>query len=177
MLIAPNVMSRQMKAIGSPMLAHVPAPVGTRSAVVAVPKVIALTVLLLALSVVSGLAIWWLFADDPRLARNFEFDAGVVAFSFAFIASLKSQLSPWLAPAYAIASGLFMGGLAFAFEARYPGIATQTVLVTTCVFAAMLLHSDGCLRATPRFRLVVYVVASAGIAMAYLVALWACAEG
>jgi len=162
MLIAPNVISRQMSAIGSPMLAHMPAPIGIRSTAIAVPKVIALTILLLLLSAVAGYAIWWLFADDPRLARNFGFGAGVVA---------KPQLSVWLAPAYALAGGLFMGGLAFAFEARYPGIALQTVLVTACVFAAMLgLYSGGWLRATPRFRLVVYV-STAGIALAYLVAI------
>jgi len=76
-----------------------------------------------------------------------------------------------LAALYAIAGGLFAGGLSLAFEARFPGIAVQTVLVTACVFATMLmLYSGGWLRATPRFRLVVYT-ATADIALAYLVAI------
>lgn len=167
MLIAPG----HTRAIGSPLLIHVGAPGGARTASLVVPKVIGATVLLLVLSVAAGLAIWWLFPDDPSLACNFGFGAGVVAFSFAFIASFKPQFSPWPAPLYAIAGGLFMGGLAFAFEQRYPGIALQTVLVTACVFVSMLvLYSGGWLRATPRFRLVVYV-ATAGIALTYLAAI------
>ncbi|UOD51443.1 Bax inhibitor-1/YccA family protein [Orrella daihaiensis] len=164
-------MTGHLKAVGSPLLAHVPAPTRPSTVTLAVPKVIGATVWLLLLSCVSGYAIWFLFADDATLARNFGFGAGVVAFSFAFIASLKPQLSTWLAPLYAVAGGLFMGGLAFAFEARYPGIALQTVLATACVFVVMLaLYLAGWLRATPRFRLAVYV-ATAGIALAYLVAI------
>ena len=171
MFIAPRGGMRPLNAIGSPMLAHVPAPVGARSSTLAVPKIISVTVLLVLLSAVAGYAVWFMFAGEPRLARNFGFGAGVAAFSFAFIATFKPQLSVWLAPAYALAGGLFMGGLAYAFEARFPGIAIQTVLVTACVFAAMLmLYAGGWLRATPRFRLVVHV-ATAGIALAYLVAI------
>jgi len=60
---------------------------------------------------------------------------------------------------------------AFAFEQRFTGIALQTVLVTGCVFVLLLmLYSGGILRATPRFRLMVYVT-TAGIALAYLVAI------
>jgi uncharacterized YccA/Bax inhibitor family protein len=162
---------RHTNAIGSPLLSHMAAPTGARTASLVVPKVIGATLLLLVLSALAGFAIWLLFPDDAQLARNFGFGAGVVAFSLAFIASFRPQFSSWLAPLYAVAGGLFMGGLAFAFEQQYPGIALQTVLVTACVFASMLmLYSGGWLRATPRFRLVVYV-ATAGIALTYLVAI------
>jgi uncharacterized YccA/Bax inhibitor family protein len=160
-----------MKAIGSPLLSQAAPVTAARTTQVNVPKVMAITALLLVLSAAFGAVVWLLFPQDPRLARNFGFGAGVAAFSFAFIASFKPQWSTWLAPLYAIAGGLFMGGLALSFEARYPGIAIQTVLVTGCVFVAMLmLYTGGWLRATPRFRLVVYV-ATAGIALAYLVAI------
>jgi uncharacterized YccA/Bax inhibitor family protein len=162
----PNV-----RALGSPLLSQVVATSDPRSTTLVVPKVIAATVVLLVLSALAGYGLWWLFPTDAKLARNFGFGAGVLAFSFAFIASFKPQFSGWLAPLYAIAGGLFMGGLAFAFEQQYPGIALQTVLVTGCVFVSMLmLYSGGILRATPRFRLMVYV-ATAGIALAYLVAI------
>jgi len=171
MLMAPRAVSHSLNAAGSPMLTHMPVPSGAPSTTVVVPKLVGLALLLLALSAASGFAVWLMFANDAGLARNFGFGAGVVAFSLAFIASFKPQLSGWLAPLYAIAGGLFAGGLSLAFEARFPGIALQTVLVCACVFATMLmLYSGGWLRATPRFRLVVYV-ATAGIALAYLVAI------
>jgi len=147
MFAAPRAFSRQLNAVGSPMLAHMPAQSGAPSTTLVVPKVIGATLLLLLLSAASGVAIWLMFANDASLARNFGFGAGVVAFSLAFIASFKPQLSGWLAPLYAIAGGLFAGGLSLAFEARFPGIAVQTVLVTGCVFATMLmLYSGGWLR-------------------------------
>ena len=167
----PSLMAGHFKAVGSPLLANVPAPTRPGSVAIVVPKVIGATLWLLLLSALSGYSIWLMFADNPTLARNFGFGAGVVAFSLAFIASFKPELSKWLAPLYAVAGGLFMGGLAYSFEATYPGIALQTVLVTACVFLVMLaLYLAGWLRATPRFQLAVYV-ATAGIALAYLVAI------
>lgn len=167
MLISPS----HTRAIGSPLLSHVADATRERTSTLAVPKVIGATVLLLVLSALSGYAIWLWFPDDPNLARNFGFGAGVLAFGLAFIASFRPQFSIWLAPLYDVAGGLFIGGLAFAFEQQYPGIALQNVLVTACVFASILmLYSGGWLRATPRFQLVVYV-ATAGIALTYLVAI------
>lgn len=168
---APPFSSGYMRAVGSPLLAYMPDPTLARHTQVTVPKIIGITLFLLLVSAVSGYSIWFLFADDPVLARNFGFGAGVAAFSFAFIAALKPQFSTWLAPLYGIAGGLFMGGLSFVLEARFPGIALQTVLVTACVFASMLmLYAGGWLLPTPWLRLVVYM-STAGIALAYLVAI------
>lgn len=67
------------------------------------------------------------------------------------IASFKPELSQWLATLYAIASGLFMGRLAFSFEAKYPGIALQTVQVIACVLVVMFaLKMAGWLRTQPQ---------------------------
>jgi ABC-type glycerol-3-phosphate transport system permease component len=62
-----------------------------------VPKVIGATVARLVLSALAGYGVCWLFPTDAKLARNFGFGAGVLAFSFAFIASFKSQF--WLTSA------------------------------------------------------------------------------
>jgi uncharacterized YccA/Bax inhibitor family protein len=156
-------------AMGSPLLSHVAAVTSDRNTTVLVPKVIGLALILLMFSAVAGYGVWLLFPADAVLARNFGFGAGLVAFGLAITASFKPQWSVWLAPLYALTGGVFMGGLSFTFEQQYPGIALQTVLVTGCVFVSMLLlYSGGILRATPRYRLMVYV-ATIGILLAYLV--------
>ena len=170
------VPARTMQLFGSPMLRGAvlaPADGVVSRRVLAVPKVVVITAFLLGLSLLSGLSLWFLFPVDAgvNFVRNFGFAAGVFAFSMALVASLKPQWSSWIAPLYALAGGLFMAGLARALEVRFPGIAMQTLAISAGVFLVMLaLYLTGLLRATPRFRLVVYV-ATAGIAVVYLLAL------
>jgi uncharacterized YccA/Bax inhibitor family protein len=170
------VPSRSLQMFGSPMLRGAlssPADPLAAKRPMAIPKVVSITVFLLGLSLLSGLLLWFFFPMESgvNFVRNFGFGAGVFAFSMALIASVRPQWSSWLAPLYSIAGGLFMAGLARALEVRFPGIAMQTLAISAGVFVVMLLlYVTGLLRATPRFRLVVYV-ATAGIAMVYLLAL------
>lgn len=138
-------------------------------------RLVGVTLGLLLLSCTAGLIFWWAFpaSNNAAFLRNFGFASGVLAFSIAFVASLKPKWSPCLAPLYAIFSGLFMAGLATAVEARYPGVAFQSAVTTLVVFGVMLaLYAGRWLRATPRFQLAVYV-ATAGIALVYMLALLA----
>lgn len=74
----------------------------------ALHRAIGVTLGLLLLSCMAGRMLWWAFSgsDGVALVPNFGFAAGVMAFSLAFVASLKPQWSHWLAPLYAIASGI-----------------------------------------------------------------------
>ena len=57
---------------------------------------------------------------------------------------------------YALAEGLFLGGISAVFEASYPGIVVQAVLGTFSVFAVMLaLYTSGKFRPTPRMTKIV----------------------
>lgn len=176
-MFLPYRMQAGMQSLGSPLLGAAgiarAAAVGCDGGVLRGWAVVLPVLGLLGLTLVAGLGLWIAFpvTDSGNLVRNFGFGAGVLAFSMAFVASLRPDWSPWLAPLYALASGVFMAGLARALELRFPGIALQSLLITLGVLAVMLgLYARRWLRATPRFRLAVYV-ATGVIATVYLLAL------
>ena len=97
----------------------------------------------------------------------------------AIVISFKKEWSPYLAPAYALLEGLFVGGVSAYFEyaaaspdsryAGYGGIVLQAVGLTFSVIAAMyLLYKFNIIRATQRFKAIIWT-ATAGIGIFYLV--------
>ena len=134
------------------------------------------TFILFVLTVFSFSVVWVLFEDSLVLGnneniqqlRNFSFACGILAFSMAFIANYKVTLSPWIAPLYAIFSGIFLSGLSLSAEMKYPGIAIMTFELTAIVFIFMLVGFKlKILQATKKFKAIVYT-ATATIAMVYL---------
>ncbi|PWU01338.1 MAG: hypothetical protein C5B52_07480 [Bacteroidetes bacterium] len=96
-------------------------------------------------------------------------------FVIAIIMVFKQSWSPWLAPAYALAEGLFVGGVSayfnYAFEKTAPNIIIQAVGLTFGVVIAMyILYNAGVIRATERFKSVI-ITATLGIGIFYLIAL------
>ncbi|MDZ4686520.1 MAG: Bax inhibitor-1/YccA family protein [Planctomycetaceae bacterium] len=72
------------------------------------------------------------------------------------------------APLYALAEGLFLGGLTAVFEMRYPGIAIQGVSATFgTLFALLMAYQSGLIKATENFKLGVFA-ATGGIGVLYL---------
>jgi len=98
----------------------------------------------------------------------------------AIVIMFKKEWSPYLAPAYALLEGLFVGSISAYFEyavssrqggyaGGYGGIVIQAVALTFCVVAAMfLLYKFNIIRATKTFKAIV-VTATAAIALFYLV--------
>ncbi|MFO0919535.1 MAG: Bax inhibitor-1/YccA family protein [Planctomycetaceae bacterium] len=75
------------------------------------------------------------------------------------------------APLYALAQGLFLGGISGIYELRYPGtgIVLQAISATFgTLFALLMAYQSGLIRATENFKLGV-VAATGGIAILYLV--------
>ncbi len=106
---------------------------------------------------------------------------GIVAgLILALIMAFKQQWSPYLAPAYALAEGLFVGGISAFFEyavssrqggyaGGYGGIVIQAVALTLCVVATMyLLYKFNVIRATKTFKAVI-IVATSALALFYIV--------
>lgn len=94
----------------------------------------------------------------------------------AIVLIFKKEWSPYLAPAYALLEGLFVGALSayynFAFAKQAPGIVINAVGLTFGTAIAMyLLYSFKIIKATEKFKAVI-VTATAGIAIFYLIA-WA----
>lgn len=80
----------------------------------------------------------------------------------------KPQWSPMTAPAYAAVEGLFIGGISAIFEARYPGIVVQAVVLTFgTLFCLLVAYRSGMIRATENFKLGV-AAATGGIFLVYM---------
>lgn len=110
--------------------------------------VVGKTGLMLVLVVVAG-AVGW-FSPGLMIVGAI---AGLV---LGLVNSFKREPSPVLIMLYALAEGLFLGGISAVFEASYPGIVAQAVLGTFSVFAVMLaLYTSGKFRPTPRMTKIV----------------------
>lgn len=90
----------------------------------------------------------------------------------AIVLMFKKEWSPFLAPAYALLEGLFVGAVSayynFAFAAKAPFIVMNAVgLTLACAVAMYLLYSFKIIQATQKFKAIV-MTATAGIAIFYL---------
>lgn len=92
-------------------------------------------------------------------------------FALAIIITIKKEWAQYLAPAYALAEGLFLGVVSVLYSSLYDGIVLQAVGITFATFLAMLiLYRTRIIRATEKFKAIVFT-ATAGIALFYLLAL------
>lgn len=94
---------------------------------------------------------------------------GVIGgFILAMITIFKKTWSPVTAPMYALVEGFLLGAISAVFEARFPGIVFQAVLLTFgTLFALLFAYRSGLIKATENFKLGV-VAATGGIALVYL---------
>jgi len=126
------------------------------------------TGILLAL-VLGGAAVTWNAVGQQNANAGPVMMGGLIAgLIFGMITCFKPNWSPVTAPIYAIAEGLFLGGISAFINARYPGIAFQAVGLTFGTLASLLFaYSTGLIRATENFKLGV-VAATGGICLVYL---------
>jgi uncharacterized YccA/Bax inhibitor family protein len=88
---------------------------------------------------------------------------------FAIATVIKKTWAPVTAPLYALCEGLFLGAISAIYEARFPGIVMQAVMLTFGTLAALLMaYRSGLIKATENFKLGV-VAATGAIALLYLV--------
>jgi uncharacterized YccA/Bax inhibitor family protein len=94
--------------------------------------------------------------------------AVLVGFGLALACIFRPKASPFLAPLYALAEGVFLGAISKAFESQWDGIVFQAVLATIGVFFATLaLYVFGVVKVTRKFQAVV-IGATLGILVMYL---------
>lgn len=107
--------------------------------------VIVKTIGLLAIIIAVGALTWF---TVPELF----FVGAIVGLVLGLVNAFKREPSPALIIAYAVAQGVFLGGLSAYFEATWDGIVLQAVVATFATFAACLfLFRSGRVRVTPRF--------------------------
>lgn len=104
------------------------------------------------LMIVAGAVFGWTFAN-PVSNAGIYFVAVAVGFVFGLINAFKREPSPAMISIYAVAQGVFLGGISALFEQRWPGIVFQAVIATLSVFAVVLaLYRSGKVRATPKMN-------------------------
>jgi uncharacterized YccA/Bax inhibitor family protein len=109
------------------------------------------------------------------ITQNMEFPAWswialFVGFGLALVCIFRPKASPFLAPLYAVAEGLFLGVISKAFEIRWDGIVFQAILATVAVFFATLaLYVFGVVKVTRKFQMVV-IGATFGVFLLYIFA-------
>ena len=117
---------------------------------------------------------WYLFEQGANL-QPWVFGSAIGGLILALIISFKPTTAPYLAPAYGLAEGVFVGGISamysYAFTNIDPFLIQKSVGLTFGVVLAMYgLYRFGVIRATQKFRAVVFS-ATAGIAVFYLIAI------
>jgi uncharacterized YccA/Bax inhibitor family protein len=130
------------------------------------------TALLLFLCVITGAFAWnSIQITEAGLSPNFKIFlwGGLIGgLVFAFATIFRQTWAPVTAPLYAIFEGLFLGAISAVFEARFPGIVLQAVMLTMgTLFALLMAYRSGLIRATENFKLGV-TAATGGIALIYL---------
>jgi uncharacterized YccA/Bax inhibitor family protein len=114
---------------------------------------------------------WGEFSRGSTNVMPLVIGGAIGGFILALVIIFKKEWAGYLAPAYAIAEGLFLGAISAMFEAKWQGIVLQSVGLTFGTFIAMLvLYRTGVIRATERFKSIV-MTATLGIAVFYLIAI------
>ena len=113
----------------------------------------------------------WDFMLKSGSGVPYVLGAVILALVAGLATSFKPTWSPYTAPAYALFEGVFLGAISGFFDAMYPGIAIQAVLLTCATFLCLLLaYRSGLIKATENFKLGI-VAATGAIALIYLVSM------
>lgn len=129
------------------------------------------TTFLLVLVVLGATWTWRLFFTGTNAAAVMPWMVGgaIGGLVLALVTVFKKTWASVTGPLYALAEGLFLGGLSALMEARYPGIVLQAVGLTFgTLFGLLIAYTSGLIRATENFKLGV-VAATGGIFLVYLV--------
>lgn len=125
--------------------------------------------ILLALLLCTAGYTWWLYfnGQNPLMLGII---GAVLGFASVLIASFKPETSRYLAPAYALFKGLFIGAIsAYIEENYYPGIVLQAVGGTFTTFiVCFALYRFGVIKVTQQFKSVV-IASTFAIATYYLI--------
>lgn len=116
------------------------------------------------LLVVMAASFTWSQTPNPAIL----FGGAIGGFVVALVTIFKKQWAPYTTPLYAALEGLFLGGVSAIYEARFPGVVLNAVVLTLGTLAALLMaYRSGVIKATEKFKLGVFA-ATGGIAVVYV---------
>ncbi len=98
----------------------------------------------------------WQLVEQGVNVRWYTMGGMLVAIFFSLLTSFKRTWSPYTTPIYALAKGLFLGGISAYAEQRFPGMPMKAVSITLLTFFVMLiLYKARIIVVTRRFRSVI----------------------
>lgn len=126
----------------------------------------------LMLMVMAGASYAWKWFADGKNIMPLMLGGALGGLVVALVIVFKKQWSGYLAPAYGLLQGLFIGGISayfnYAFQEKYPDIIMHAVFLTLAVAASMyLLYTLRVIRVTEKLRSIIFI-ATASIAVFYL---------
>lgn len=114
--------------------------------------VVVRTVMLLAITGITGALAWILIPDTGSVATLALVGSVLAGLVLGLVIAFMRITNPVVIIAYAAIQGVLLGVVSRFFEARYPGIVMQAVAATFAVFFVMAaLYKFRVLRATPKF--------------------------
>ncbi len=139
----------------------------TGAGVMTVQGTVSRTAMLLALLFAATMLTW--NPTAPQNGTGWIVIGAIAGFVVALITIFNKKAAPVTAPIYAVCQGVMLGGISCLFEARFPGIVMQAVLLTFGTLGALLLaYTSRLIRVTENLKLGI-VAATGGIALFYLV--------
>ncbi len=134
------------------------------------------TMVLLFLLLCTGSLSWSVASQaiangNPGQAMVWVWGGAIAGFILAIVTSFKPFWSPFTAPLYALAEGLFLGAISSYYNAQFEGIVVQAVSLTLGVLFMMLLaYQSGWIKATEKFKAGVFA-ATGAIFLVYMVSI------
>lgn len=123
---------------------------------------------LLMILVAAGAFTWKMTYQTPEAVYPWLIGGLIGGLVFGLITAFKPSASPYTAPVYAAAEGLFLGAISALFEKMYPGIVVQAVGLTFGTLAALLIaYTSRLIRPSENFKLGI-AAATGGIMLLYL---------
>ncbi len=120
---------------------------------------------------VSALFTWntYMQSANPASVSGFIWGGLAVGFILAIVIHFNKKRANVLAPLYAVAKGLAIGGISAIYASFYEGIVFQALLLTFGIlFSLLLIYRMRLIKVTENFKLMV-ASATMGIALLYLV--------
>ena len=129
------------------------------------------TLMLVLMMMAAASYTWKIAIENPASAGGWIIGGAIAGFVLVLLTTWKKEWAAITGSLYAIAEGLFLGGLSAMYEHQFHGIVIQAVLLTGGTLIALLAaYSMGIIKATENFKLGVFA-ATGGIALVYLVSI------
>ena len=127
------------------------------------------TMILLGLCIGTASMTWGVaYGQGMAAAMPWMIGGMIGGLVFGLATAFKPTWAPVTAPLYALAEGLFLGGLSAMYERQFDGIVFQALIATFgTTFALLIAYQTRIIKATENFKLGVFA-ATGGICLMYL---------